>query len=361
MYDLFINRFDTNVLPMMGAHFETTKRTYRRELDKLTAYYRDRTFMLPNQHLLNRILETGTPPLDYDPERFVDAASARSPFIARNFQLTSESSFGKVHDGVFYGEGSLEIILSIEDHFSVDSAVKDWENIRCIKVLEHAISDLGMMIPNGRRNSVDVGLAVFAIDLPKLFLQYRCWLLDQRKRFPDSGLGKSHFVFKYVLPQILESQLDIAIRNRLMNMFYEIPQGAALRRHAIAISDYTQKVDESLKRLLPRLRDAKMLYQTAMIHIPTVSYSDGYEAMMIPDLVPTAQCRWALYLTRLSTVKFLRDLLGDNREAYNSSYERSVKVETRRIANDSSFAGRVPSDIYYDVSVAMKEISGRGL
>lgn len=361
MYDIFINRFDTNVLPMMGAHFETTKRVYRRELDKLIAYYRDRTFMLPNQHLLCRILETGTPPLDYEPERFSLAASARSPFIARSFQLTSESSFGKHHDGVFYGDGSSEIILSIEDPFSISDALENWEDIKCIRVIEHAISDLGMMIPNGRRNSVDTGLAVFTLDLPKLFFQYRCWQLDQRKRFPDSQLGKSHFVFKYILPQILESQLDIAIRNRLINMFYGIPMGAPLRRHAISISDYTDKVDDCLRRLLPRLKNAKMLYQTAMVHIPSVSARDGYDALMIPDMVPTAQCRWALYLSRLSTVKFLRDLQGENREAYNSTYERSVLVETRRISNDSSFPGRVPSDIYYDVSSAMREISGRGI
>ena len=359
MFDLFTEKFSTNILPIMGALFETTKRTYLRELDKIVTYNQEANFFVENQHLLCRILETGTPPILYDIDRFMEACSARAPAMAKNFQLTGEQSYGIIHKGVFYGEGSSEILLSIEDYFDPREWEADWKNLVSIKVLEHCMTDLGMLVPVGKRISVETGLAVLSIDLPKLYFQYRCFLREQMKQPEGSRQDKRSFVRKYVLPHIVRTQTDIAIRNRLMNMFYDIPMGASLGRHPISVSDYTGKVDSVLRQLLPKLKGAKLLYQNTMTHIPSVTAEDGYSAELIPDLVPTAQCRWAIYLTRLGMIKFLWDLGGEEGRYANGTQIRAMQIETKRLSNDPTFISRVPKDIAYDVVIAMREIKSR--
>lgn len=361
MYDLFSVRFTNNTLPVMGAMFETTKRQYAKELDKIQQYYRSRTFWVKNQHLLCRILETGTPPVSYELDKYMLACSARSPYIARNFQMTSEASYGKFHEGVFYGPGSAELFLSIEDYYNYEELAKDWQNIVAVKVLEHPMTDLGMAIPVGQRIGEETGLAVFSVDLPLLYLQYRMFILEQMAEFEKTGtmLGKGHFVMKYVLPNMVPSQLDVAIRNRFMNLHYKLPMGECLKRHPFALSDYTSKVDDALYGVLNRVQDSKSLYQIDMVHIPAVSSKDGYEAAMIPDMVDTAQCQWARYLTRLPLMKFLIDLGGKEGMQANGTTLRQVVKYTRRLLNDGTFLPRIHPEIAFDVNFFMEDISSR--
>lgn len=359
MYQLFTKRFEANNSIIRPGAFELLRRIYQREIFNIVSYYNDRVYAVKSNHLLCRVLNTVGVPLQYELDRYTEASVARSPYVAKHFNFTSEINYGKFHEGVFYGEGSKELIISNDIYYNPYEEYSRWKQIRAVEFLDHDISNLSLLLPDGHTSNSETGLAVISINLPLLLLQYRGFVLEQAAKISSGEsvrLGVTHFVHMYVLPNMLQSHIEIAIFNRLNNLYTGAPMGESYKSHPFFISDYSNKVDSVLKIILKHIKDSGMLYYSMLKNIPSLFNEDGQVNFMMPDMAKTRQCWWALYLTRLKMEKFLIDCGGDRTAGNNGMYLNKLKIDTKRLLDENIMQSVLYKDMYFDTNEIMTSI-----
>lgn len=354
MYKLFTKKADSNNAVIRPPTFELIKRTYQRELDKIVEYYNTRVYAVQSNHLLCRILTTGYVPIQYEMSRFMEVAYTRAPYVAKYFNLTSEINYGKFFDGVFYGEGNDEIILYTDDYFNPFDAIANWRTLKPVTVLEHPISDLDLLLPNGENNSTAKGLCVISINLPMLLAMYKGFLQHQASIGGQRGV--THFVHMYVLPGMLQSHLEIVLLNRVKNQFYAAPMSSSLKHHPFMVTDYSNQVDRVAKDIIKHLKDKQTLYTQYLKCIPSFYNEDMQEFLLMPDMAKTRQVWWALILTRLGTMKFLLDIGEDKGVSSNGTYINKIQIDIKQLLRENLIATVLPKDLFYETKETFEEI-----
>lgn len=356
MYDLF-----NDILAPVGATYQSPdfnyiRRSYRSEVDKIVEYYQTRTFTVASNHLLCRLIQTGSISLEHDWLNFSDITSIRSPYLARHFKFTSPEIPGQMFKGVFYGERINEFIISVEDSFDRNNAIMHWKHIEAVQVLYHPVSNLGLMIPDGELNNSEEGIAVIAINIPLLLLQYRCYCLERINQIGEAGsINIARFVKTYVLPNMLYSHTDLVLLNRLVNLFYGAPMGACLKRYVFPIYDYSQRTDRALLNTIEYLKDRPSSYINYLESIPAITHNTVRRCLKMPDVAPTRQVWWLLFMTRFYYSLFLIDLGGIRGKAANHTLINQLKVDIKRLLNESSFEAYLPSELLHEIIPLMED------
>lgn len=358
MYKLFTKRFENQHAVIRPPAFELIQRTYLREIAKIIDYYQNRVYAVPSNHLLCRMLITGNISIEVPLDRYMDIAYTRSPYVAKYFNLTSEISYGRMFDGVFYGEGNSEILIYTEEYFDPYAALDNWKTLEPVKVLEHTVSDFGLQLPDGVKRDSSEGLCVISINLPMLLVQYRGFQIEQsRKVFSgEGGLSETHFIHMYVLPNMLKSHAELVILNRIKNLFYGAPMSESSTHHPFNVIDYGKRLDNVLKEVIKSIRSSSRPYAQYLQTIPSFYDENMQTYLRMPDLAKTRQVWWALLLTRLSVMKFLIDIGSDKGLVANGAYISRMKVDIKQLQRESVLNSLLPRDMYYDISVLLQEI-----
>lgn len=328
--------------------FDLIKRTYQKETNKVMNYFHDSNFYIKSNHILCRLIETASIPMDYEIDRYISVAITRAPYLANYFNFTNPLKSGKIHNGIFYGEDNLEIIISNNEYFNPFAVINNWKDIQAIKVIEHNKTDLGLQIANGNLNSTDKGLSVFVIDIPLLLFQYRCFLYDQYTNM--TKLDIPHFVVKYVIPNMLPSHLDIVVINRLINLFRVAPMGETLNKLPFYISDYSNMIDKALKTTIEKLSNRHILYNNSLSNIPSIFNTSAKESLTMPNITPTRQVWWALLLSRLRFIRFLIELGGDEGLRTNRGLINQIKIYIDRINKQEILKSMFSKDMLYNIN-----------
>ncbi len=357
MYQLFSRRFESANSVIRPPGFELVRRIYHRELAAIKEYYNSRVFAVKGNHLLCRLITTGFSASNYDTARFMESVYARAPYVAKHFNFTSEITNGKIFDGVFYGEGCSEIILYNEDYFNPFDGIVNWKSLNPIEVLEHPISDFGLQLPDGDRNSTAKGLAVITVNVAMLYAMYRGFLLDRFTHQYQSQLSVEHFIHMYVLPNMLQSHIEIVLFNRLKNLYYGAPMSQSLKKHAIMVVDASDKADHSLNDLIEHMEGTTRQYFQYLKTIPSFFKEDMQECLLMPDIAKTRQVWWSLILTRIDTMKFLIDIGGEKGRAANMSYINKLKLDIKQLNRENILGLVLPKDLVADYQSTFDEIS----
>lgn len=347
MYGLFnqTRNYGSYIVP---AGFDNVSTRIADDVLKVKTYYRSSNLTAKNDHLLVNLINTMAVPLSYDIEQYYDTASMRALAVATNLQLTSSVSKGVWFNGVFYN-GSKEIIFAIVGEDDPKALEQNWRELHAVRVLDHPVSNLGYMLPNGLENNSETGYAYIEIDVPKLMLQYRSFYYDQKYRqlldgnHPIASVGQ--FVARYVIPNMLDSQTDLAIVNRLINLFNGAPMGAALRRHPIVVGDQTDGVDRIAIEVLKRITDARSEYGVILRQLPLVFSNAPFK---MPDIAETVQVWWALYAARMKMMMFLYDVSGEVGQHFNQAAINQMKIELKRFKSDNVFKRNLPQELQDD-------------
>jgi hypothetical protein len=351
MYQLFENA-STGMSPIYHwPEFDYIRRTYLKELLTIEDYYHSRVYAVKGNHFLQYLLDDLSVPMQYDPFRYVEACRARASFVSKTIGMTSETNYGKIHSGIFYGAGSQEIIFSTDEWFDIDEVLTNWKNIIAVKPLWNCRSDLSLMLPNGKASGTDSGLTAISVNIAMLSLQYRQFSLDQYKRMGEKHglLGAPHFIHMYVLPNMMGPHIDIVILNRLMNLYYGKPMGQGLMRHAFSISDYSKKVDTVLLKVLDQLKSQKYTFSSMINLIPSIFSPNMLQAVQMPDFAPTKQVWWALLISRMDLMKFLLDIgLLSGSDDLEKTYINELRKDLFRLKRENILQNILPFDLYYD-------------
>jgi hypothetical protein len=229
--------------------------------------------------------------------------------------------------------------------------------MQAVTVLDHPISDLGLLLPNGHNNSTASGISIIAINIPKLLYQYRCFM-DHRAKLGEveSILCSNHFIHAYVIPNMLYTHTDICILNKLVNLHDGAPMSVALSKHSFPVVDYNHRVDNILRYVITLLSDSKTGYPTYLSNIPSIYKDNMLYSLQMPDIIKNKQVWWALLLSRLKAIKFLLDIGGMNGVSTNRSMVNQLQILLMRLRSESTMAMVFNRDQYYDISSTINEI-----
>ena len=274
-------------------------------LERVQTYARVFPTVVPSQHFLIKLLFSLDVRMDQALESYYDQVDKRARKLSMAMNMTSPYYKGKVFEGVFYGQGSTEVLLLNEDYFDFMAVNDHWQSAAPIQVLQHPKSDFSMVIPFGKPYSEEQGLTVVSINIAMLAVMYRAFILQRKEKV--NGFSPYHFLGGYALPNMLNSHLDLALFNRYYRLAFGIDDDTnrPKMRHPFTMLDYTTQTDLAITQALTYVQSQHRNFTSTLQNLPALVKLDMSEVLRMPDVYPTAQVDWALHAARLKQVHFL--------------------------------------------------------
>lgn len=342
MYSLFNSPplFNPGLNKVTG--WNETRRAVLDEMNKLARHYRFTSQWSRNTNVLNRILEA----LDISPHKDKNyvAQMAREDFsqmVAQHGMYSSIVTTRNPPVSQFYNQQCLELVVYDDSYFDANAAKANWGDLEPVKILEHPFDDIHLSLPDDNYRSLNnqQGLAIISINVAMLVVQFHYWVEAQTGLTNDVGGQTAQFITRYPIFNAMKSHLDIAIRNRLFRLYNNEQVSNFLKVHPVAIRDYSQLLDNSLRNLCKVLRESSMTYDEILTHIPAVSYENQRQVMMLPKIAPTRSVKWVLDMTRIRTIhnllRYENDLIANPQVGVASKAPRNVDTRAyikRRLA-----------------------------
>lgn len=354
-----------NVLSPFGQNtFSQTQWPYalnglKRNSEIVTDYYKIRPFAVKSEHILARLLNSLGVSYMMNLERFYDLVDSRALPLSSSFRMTSSLNKGTMFKGIFFGEDSEEILLACDDSINPFYVYKNWKDVSAVKVIMHPKSDLGFTLPNGKKSGTDYGVSVIAINIPALAVQFKAFLDYQQINFIDKGMNPqtvAQFIHMYVLPNMLGSQLDIALFNRAYNLTVGAPMGDATKKHAFMLLDYSKYVDASYSQLVDFFKQNDRHYKIILKSFFGIQQSNFEDLFVLPDNAPTRQVVWAELVARIRVIEFLVKLSPSNGNHLNRSENNYFLRTIKLYENDSALRAVMSKNTEYEILYSIAEI-----
>lgn len=307
-------------VPIEGLRHQSTLDNplslYRRDVERVIDYYRRSTRYVSSNHILARALSLMLGSLQLAPEDYYDIAVQKAYPISKHLQFTSSVQVGEVSNGRFY-LGSREIIISVISYLNPFRT--DWEDWRPVTVKYHTRNHLDYNLPLLTQTAPCNDLVVLEVDLPMLSLQYYHYYKSKLAVGNDKLLGFGYFIGKYVLPNMLYSQADRQLINRIKYLFYTQQEIKSPFKQPIFTTDYSTPIDRELIKLIGLLSHTGKGYETLLQELPGV-FEPSTTAFSLTNSAPTRQIKWAWWLARKEDIAFLKDFFGRNAIRRNGTY-----------------------------------------
>lgn len=359
MHKLFDNEVSTlqGVLTQTGWNY--VRDGLKRNLGTVISYYRKNPTAVTSSHFLVKLLQSIAVPQSHNLERYHANVDAMAMNLSMALGMTSSIARGRLFDGAFYGEDCPEVLIAHTDYFDIFEAHRDWQNVCPVRVLSHPRSDMGLNILDGKSNSIETGMAVIAINIPMLAIQYRAfrkneWLV--RGQYGESELSVNHFVRMYVLPNMLFSHLDVAIFNRIDYTSKGAPHGGSRERHSFHLIDYGDKIDTVHAKILKDLGQNYKDFSSIMRTVPMVTKANMEELMRLPGMASTRQVDWALTVARLTAIAFLFRESKGGPGTRNRSEVNEILKQMRVYWSDHTMETMLPLEHYLEVKDQIQTI-----
>lgn len=350
MQSLFRLEPDTNTGSIELRQWRYASEGLRQNVDKVEQFYRDYPIAVSDSHLLVRLIQTINISRTLPFDRYVANCSARSLNVAQALKITSALSKGQMWDGVFYA-GAKEIILAHDTYFNLQDAYANWQDLQPITVLLHPESNTNLLIPDGRKNSLDTGVAVIAVNVPMLMAQYYRFNQEQDLIEQNGGARRvlTQFIHSYPLTNMIRSQLDSAVFNRLYNRTTGVPNVDAIRKHSFFLIDYDQALDTTAEQQLMWLRQQKRRFPGLMAATKLPICGDLWEFSKMPTVPYTLQVFWALTVARMKEVAFMclamKDIEASNKRELDTIRWLMKLHQTKQVVKNS-----MGYEAFYDVA-----------
>jgi hypothetical protein len=363
MYQIF--DFDLTASPgkVYAANWNYLHTGLQKNLEQVMRYYRRAPMAVASDHFIIRLLQSSTVGKSMPIERYYDNVDGLfSLNLSMALKMTSSLSSGHPFKGTFYGPGCDEILIAHTADFDPFEAEKHWEHLRPVRVLRHPRSDLELLLPDGTKTGAEEGVAVIAINVPMLLVQYRSfWQREQylSQLYDESPRSINQFVHMYVLPNMLPSHLDYVLFNRINNLAKGAPMGGPLKKHPFYVTDFSQKLNATQSTLLNNLHRVTKSFGETLFNIPAVDQPNMQGVMSVPQMAATRQVVWALGLARFPAIDFLTRTGINSGMAKNGQEINRLRQTIRMYQNSNLFRNLLPAELYSDVELELDGIASR--
>jgi hypothetical protein len=330
-----------------------------RNLKTVKDYYMSRPFAVKSNHYLVKILNNLGVSFNHNLERFYDIVDARASIISMGFKMSSSVYRGSVFKDIFYGGNISEVLVLEESYFDPEKVYRDWKNAKAVKVLMHPKSDLKLLIPNGKYIGSEDGVAVISINIAMLAVQFKAFLeyeMNRTANTNESPKTVAQFIHMFVLPNMLDSHLDIVLFNRVYNLVVGAPMGDSNKKHPFYITDYSVGIDRMYNKLVKAFKTSDKRYKTYLKSFPCTTDIDFDNLLRLPDNAPTRQIVWTHVLARLRALEMLVKLSPANGNRLNKLDNNEFLRTFKLYESDKALSHLLRSDINFDIEIAIKDI-----
>lgn len=323
------------------------QRGLKNNLHKTQQYYRVYNPTLRAEHFLVRLLQSLAVPMSLPTDRYYENVDAIALTHSMRMGMSSSIYDGNVFRGIFYGAGMPEILIATDDPFDFEAIHQNWRTTSAVTVLMHGKSDLGFHLPNGQSYSNERGLTVIQINIAMLAVQYRAFVMEQLKTPEQSSRTIMQFLAGHVLTNMLPSQLEISLFNRLYKRAYGIEDGSSdsLRKHPFGLTYYDAMVDNTLDKALEIIGKAKLEFNAVLNNCPSVLFETAHRSLIMPDIAPTRQIDYILIASRLKVIDFLMRTCKPELKAKNQQHLNQIARALRSSDALNLMRSRFPSDV----------------
>lgn len=341
MLAIFTRTYNPRGVVAVAPTAEWLKIRYRENVKRMQSMWQENNHPVLSAHPLVQALKH-TGPIDQSPVELSDLAIARAPYLSKNFQFTTDFNKGSFKALKIYPQEDA-MIYSSSDYISPYRAVSEWRTLKPLKCLWLDSSNTEFSIP---KPSKDIeGFSSVSIDIPQMALMYKGFKQDLVSLQSDSVLGAEDFVGTYVLPSILESQVDLSMISAVMAVYY----GHHTPRNRVDYGRFLPTYDVDFvkvaKHFLNRVSDTRFPYVQVLQNIPTAFSTSGLEALQLPDFPSTLQVNWAMLSTRIKVINFLLDVGGVTGRRANQGFINQLKRYTREIRSSQIPFDRMSSQM----------------
>ena len=352
MLNIFTNTDDKANKIYQFTDFEVISLAYQQDITKVINYYQDRVMIVKQNHFLVNLINNLSTPIEYDIQTYIRVVESKISRIVKTMLITSPTSFGKFHSGIFYDRNTLEVIIQDTEYFNPFTSETSWRELSAVKVLTHPKSDMSLYLPNGKYPEGEIrDIAVVSINVSLLMVQYRSFLLDQEKN--GIGLSVQHFVHMYVLSSMLTSHVDVVIMNRFMNSYYGKPNDVSNLRLPFPIHNYSSMLETVMDKILKRLTGTLCSYSSLLKTLPSITCNNMEDTLQLPDVTPTNQVVWALLLSRLNYIKFLIDYQGSLGVSNNRTSINNLKRLIFNLQRNHTYNHTLPGSIRMETEIML--------
>lgn len=312
------------------------------EVNKLVRYYRHARERVANSNPLVKILKTDSTPLYANADYTLEVARDRWLKDAELFGInTPFRRASYLPDNLAYPNNVKEYV-AMDDSIPYGNEVKlNWKKLEPIKVLDHPYADLNLSIPNGKFQAEAIyGNSVFlSINIPVLVLQYRLWQEYEAKVQGIEVDDPAVFLMRYPLLNIMNSHMDIVIRNRFLNFYYgrEPTPFKVLRQGGVVVNDTSNFVDRSLRECVKVISSKNLNFIELNQQVPQLSYTNVAQALVLPDMSYTRTLRWIYDASRINWYCFLVTYNNEHSMTKNNDQIDHMRRRIRIMENDKEF------------------------
>lgn len=320
MYRLFKTR------PFRGRIISTDFITMRSKLQLALGRAMDRwagsVQKIPNQHLLKRIIGQ----IDYIPD---SSPGETRLYLSRNHDricaalgITTYRNVGEYHSDTFYSEYCM---VAMSDFWQPG---KGWRQLRPVQALTHQVSELTLMLPIWIRSEDPLSYAVVGIDVSTLGFMHHSWMQEQMLLPEDERGNLDEFLSLYVLPGMLESHMDIVLRNR-----YGIRRGMNRVSHDIpsmpfAIEVNPSQLDDGMDEIIGALNTGRRGMGAAQQRLPLLYHDDYSESIPKQLQILSTPSYWVTFVIYLDWAYEIASVVKDL-DLSEGSEARTLKAARR--------------------------------
>lgn len=330
-----------------------------RNLEITKSYYHSRIYAVKTNHFLARLIDNINVSHNYELERYYSIVDDKSNALASAMRMSTAYQKSNLFNGIFYGQGCPEIIVTDCASFDIFDTFKNWREVSAVKVVTHPVSNLNLLLPNGKDVNSEKGLAVISINIPMLAIQFKAFCADQLYMDQQDGTGlqsTAHFIHRFVLPNMLASHLDYALFNRITNLLNGAPLPVSLRRHPFMLNDYTTMSDMMQSEIIDGMSGKSLDYKAILRTIPAVSSPNMQTALTMADNPPTRQLVWVDVLSRIDALKMMIQLGGPESISRNITTLNAFVIDFKLYYRDRSLQNVIPRNMYIDVMYDIEKI-----
>lgn len=336
--------------------FEYIKRRYQYEVNKVKEYYRNRDRAVTNTHILSRLVSMLAPNFNNDDFEYFKIVDGESKFIARQFNIVSNISNGKVLKNELYGSNSYEVILYTTTDLNLDILKLTWMNASPLRCIETTTNNINFSFPYTNVNLPENTYSVFELDVNLMLMMYKYWC--EMRVSQNNSTNSNVFIATYVLPNTLDSILDISILNR----FLAISNGVKLSQdvfnpHPFLILNYSSGIDEILKNILKDVRNNKIYLEQLLESIPAITSDNMLTVTKLTTKYYSRQSIWVLWSSRIKMIRQLLYILGKKGRNMNRTEINRLPYTFKVIKNrESDIESILPNYEYNEFIIELNKI-----
>lgn len=335
MYSLFRDSPARRLGQTVDPGFIYVRRTYKTLINDVKGYYRQAPKYVESTNLFALLIQQFVINMALDDNQWVRQIEEQSKGAARNLGLVSPINKGKIFtSGITLGPHSEEVAIATYEKFEREGLGKMWRDLRPVKYLYHTRTDTSLPIMNNTTPGKAYG--VITVNVPMLMVQYRYWLRWQKALERVQFENVYRFVGSIVLPNMLESFLDIAFFNQLDRASQDIKNPTFPLQHPFYLTDMNPR----LAKLTEKVNFESFLRGIEIEGLawitPMIVKNNLFEVMEIPRVPITYQNEWAFALARLPYIRYLTRMVLRN-HGYDKSQLNEVMIDLIESSKDQIF------------------------